>query len=540
MLHLKKFQSLSKIIRSYSQATSDMCGDASGSGGKKGLVIGAYNSDGCNDKAAELSEIGKSFDSSNGGKVTELLKGLRIRTGTVYTFANVSSMYSEIAVVGMGKKGAGYNELENIDDFKENARVAAGVGSRILQKHGIENITVDNFGDVEAAAEGANLGIWQYQENKDDNYKKNEAKVNLSEGNKEQWDRGTLKAECQNIARCLCETPANLLTPTKFSKRAIDILCPYGIQVYARDRKWMEKMKMNGILNSAKGSCEPPMFLQIDYCGHPNLYEKPIVLVGKGTTFNSGGLCLKECEGMSEFRADMSGAAVVVAVFKAVASMRLPINLHGVIPLFEHMISGMAMKPGDMVLGPNGKSIRDQYTDAFSRIALADALHYSKIFTPAHILSIATMSSGIRDTLGFGPNAVFSTSDTIWEQLAFAGSLTGDRMWKMPLFQDYRDLITENCNCDVHNLGQNVPGESCIGAGFLMEFAPRVEYAHIDSTGTGMLSNGFIPYLKEGLMSGRPTRTIIQYLCHFAYECNKKENLKSTAAMDCIEDETKP
>lgn len=121
-------------------------------------------------------------------------------------------------MVGMGRKEATYNELENLDELKENIRVASGVGSRVLQEHGIEEIMVENFGDSEAAAEGAQLGIWQYQENKNDDDKRNEAKIDLFEGNREQWDRGILKADSQNIARCLCEIPGNILTPLKFAQ----------------------------------------------------------------------------------------------------------------------------------------------------------------------------------------------------------------------------------------------------------------------------------------------------------------------------------
>uniref|UniRef100_A0A1B6C2I6 Cytosol aminopeptidase n=1 Tax=Clastoptera arizonana TaxID=38151 RepID=A0A1B6C2I6_9HEMI len=523
MLLFKKFGYVFPKLRLYStklaSSTNELC-DATGS--RKGLVIGAYDSNGC--ETAELSTAGKAFDSSTGGKITELLKGLSVKTGTVHTFTNVSTMYSEVAVAGIGKKTTGFNEYENLDEFKENARVAAGIGSRVLQDHGIENITIESFEDEEAAAEGSHLGIWQYQENKED--KKNEATVSLSDGNKDQWDRGILKAECQNIVRCLCEIPANLMTPVKFCRRAMDIICPYGVEVFVRDRRWMENNKMHGVLTSAKGSCEPPYFMQINYCGsHPS--EKPTILIGKGTTFNCGGLCIKDCEGMSEFRADMCGAAIVVAVIKAAAAMRLPMNIYGLIPLFENMISGMTLKPGDVVLAKNKKLIRNENTDDYSRVALSDVIQYSEILRPDLILTVGTMSAGIRGSLGFGPSAVFSPSDAIWEQLAFAGSITGDRMWRMPLFKDYTDLVTGYTNCDVNNVGKGIGGGAALGATFLLEFSPKnVDFAYIDNTGTGMLSNGFIPYLRHGLMSGRPTRTLIQFLCHRAYDCDRKPHKK--------------
>ncbi|KAG8236673.1 hypothetical protein J437_LFUL014401, partial [Ladona fulva] len=250
-----------------------------------------------------------------------------------------------------------------------------------------------------------------------------------------------IKAEAQNFARKLADTPANYMTPTIFAETAKEELSKNGVIVEARDKAWAESMKMGSFLSVAKGSLEPPIFLEIKYSGGKD-DASPVVFVGKGVTFDSGGISLKPARKMDEMRADMGGAACVVATINAVASLKLPINMIGLIPLCENMPSGTANKPGDVVVAMNGKSIIVDNTDAEGRLILADALCYAHHFNPSFILDIATLTGAMRVALGSGATGVFTNSDSLWEKIENAGMLTGDRMWRFPLWKHYSKEMT--------------------------------------------------------------------------------------------------
>ncbi|XP_014240992.1 cytosol aminopeptidase-like [Cimex lectularius] len=491
--------------------------DCGGSSTKKGLVVGAY--DGCSPGELKLTPTALKIDEETGGKLRALLKGdMTIKKGTAQVYSNIHPELYSIAVAGLGQEGIGLTESENLDECKENIRWAAGVGARALHETGLGTIFVEGFTNTESAAEGAILGTWQYQELKNRDHQYINAKIEMFEDqDREGWARGALRADCQNVARKLEETPANLMTPILFSQHALDLLCACGIQVEVRDRDWLEQKKFNAFLTLAKGSCEEPLLLEIGYCGgQPD--DKPIVFIGKGITFDSGGLCLKKCEGMSEYRGDLAGAAVIVGVLKCIASMALPINVRALIPLCENQPGGMAIKPGDVVVGLNGKTIVVEDTDNEGRIIMVDPLVYSNTLYPCMVTSIATLTPGVRWGLGSGCSAVFTNSNPIWREINRAGAETGDRVWRFPFWKYYTKKITSYTGVDVHNVGKGTGAAPCLGAAFIREFAPPgIDLMHLDITGTGLLSTGYgHPYLRKGLMTGRPVRTIAQFLYQIA------------------------
>lgn len=334
------------------------------------------------------------------------------------------------------------------------------------------------------------------------------------------WQIGLQKAAAQNLARQLMDTPANLMTPTSFAQNTVEVLCKAGVNVEVKVRGWAETQKMGAFLAAAQGSCEPPIFLELSYYG-ASRDERPVVMIGKGVTYNSGGLCLKTCREQRYMKGDMGGAACVVAACRAVAGLQLPINVRGLIPLCENMPGCAAMRPGDIVKAMNGKSIELETTDCAGRLCLADALVYAQNFWPRFIIDVGTMTHAMRDTLGAAGSGVWSNSEALWEYMLAASMHTGDRVWRMPLWKHFTDLITDFSNVDVKTWGRGgrprYCGGACKCAAFLNEFVPCGDWLHLDTQGV-MLTNGKeYYYLRKG-MSGRPTRTLVEFLsqlvCH--------------------------
>ncbi|XP_030385556.1 cytosol aminopeptidase [Scaptodrosophila lebanonensis] len=483
----------------------------------KGVVIGLYLKEG--EKAPKLSTAGEKFDDRVQGKISTLVResGLTGKVGKGRVFANLDEEFHFVAVVGLGKEGAGFNHEEVLDDGMENARCCAAVGARSLQMQGCVEVQVDGLDYPEQAAEGAALAVWRYNVNKRKQNRTHVPKLDLYGSTEmDAWTRGLFKAESQNLARRLSDTPANQMTPSIFAQATIDALCPCGVSVEVRAMDWIEQQNLNSFLMVAKGSCEPPIVLEVSYCG-TTPEEKPILLLGKGLTFNSGGLCLKPKRGMDQYRGSMSGAAVVVAAIRAAAALSLPVNVSAVLPLCENMPSGMAAKPGDVVTLLNGKTMGIQNTDRAGSILLADPLLYAQAtYKPKLIVEVASLCKGVRDGLGAAATGLWTNNTFLWKQFQKAGAVTGDRLWRMPLWRYFKHLVTPNVTYDLCNQGRG-PASSCLAAAVLYELVPCVDWVHLDTRGTGLESKeGVPPYLLKDRMSGRPTRSIIQFLYQMA------------------------
>ncbi|VEN59118.1 unnamed protein product [Callosobruchus maculatus] len=306
---------------------SEDCGEE-----KKGLILGLY--EGENDEPVFTKAAAK-FNDHTSGKLYDLVKraGPDIKRGGARIFNNIDKEFWSIAVVGLGKEKMGYNELEAIDEGMEAVREAAGMGAQVLKREGVTRILVEGLGHPEQAAEGSALALWRYQENRSRQHWRIIPTLELFDDcDAEGFQRGLFKAESQNLARRLSDTPANQMTPLHFAQETVNELCPCGIKVMVHDKDWIEQKKLQAFLMVARGSCEPPVIVEISYCGAPQ-DQKPVLMVGKGITFDAGGLCLKRCEGMDRFRADMSGAAAIIAAIRAASALSLPINIEAIIPL---------------------------------------------------------------------------------------------------------------------------------------------------------------------------------------------------------------
>ncbi|XP_001360446.3 cytosol aminopeptidase-like [Drosophila pseudoobscura] len=483
----------------------------------KGVVVGVYKRD--SDKPPKTTENAVTLDDSVGGKVMQWIRERNMdgSPGKGLLFSGMDGDYQAIAVVGVGDYDAAFNEEEELDLGMENVRVAAGAGARALQMQGMREVHVDSMGYPEQAAEGASLAVWRFNMNKRKKNRTRTPKLEMyGKGDREAWTRGLFKAESQNLARRLSDTPANMMTPSVFAQAAVDALCPCGVTVEVRSMDWIEDMKLNSFMMIAKGSCEPPLLLECSYCGTAP-EEKSVLLLGLGLTFNSGGLCLKKKTGMDQYRGAMAGAAVCVGVLRAASALSLPMNISAIIPLCEHMPSGMAVKCGDVVSLLNGITMGVKDVGKAPVVVMADPLLYGQAaHKPKMIIDIGTVAQGVNYALGGGATGLWTTSNFVHKQFRKAGGITGDRVWRFPLFKYYHQIVTKNITYDLSNAGRG-PASSCLAAAILRSLVPCVDWAHLDNRGTGMLTTtNPLPYLLKNQMTGRPTRTVIQFLYQLA------------------------
>lgn len=410
---------------------------------------------------------------------------------------------------------------------RETVRKAAGsaVGRirDVAISSGVRKIRledVDDVMDVHAAAVGAKLGLHSFSLKTDKNANPGkDMTVSFSNERKmEEWNRGTLYAEAQILARELTELPANMLTPTLFCERIKkESEGLNNIELIVRDEAWARDHGMQSFLSVTKGTAEPAKLLEIHYKGAGS-DDQPLAFVGKGVTFDSGGISLKPGSGMKLMRGDMGGAASVCAAILGIARLRLPINMVAVVPLCENMPGPAASKPGDIIRAMNGKTIEIDNTDAEGRLILADALYYASTkFNPHTIIDVATLTGAMSIALGGVYSGVFSSSDDLWDELRVSGAHEHDRFWRMPLDDEYSSQITGS-NADLCNVGGR-SGGSCTAALFLKSFvdgidekngiADKCRWAHIDIAGS-MEADKPSPYQYRG-MTGRPTRALIEF-----------------------------
>ena len=259
--------------------------------------------------------------------------------------------------------------------------------------------------------------------------------------------------------------------------------------------------------NVAQGSAQPPRFITLEYRGGPKK-QKPVVLVGKGITFDTGGISLKPAAEMDEMKFDMCGAASVLGTLKAAGEMRLPVNLVGAIPTTENMPGGRATRPGDIVTSLSGQTVEILNTDAEGRLILCDALTYVERFRPAAVIDIATLTGACVIALGHVATGLFANDEALAREVVAAGDDACDRVWRMPLWDDYQDQLKSNF-ADFANIGGR-PAGAVTAACFLARFARKFKWAHLDIAGTAWKSG------KEKGATGRPVPLLTQFLIHRA------------------------
>jgi leucyl aminopeptidase len=315
--------------------------------------------------------------------------------------------------------------------------------------------------------------------------------------------RGTAIAEGMALAKDLGNLPANVCTPTYLAEQAVELGKRQGLKVQIFDKQEIEKLGMGSFLAVAQGSKHPPKLIVMEYQGGKR-DAPPIALVGKGITFDTGGISIKPSAEMDEMKFDMCGAASVFGTMKAISLMRLPINVVGVIPTTENMPGGNAIKPGDIVTSMSGQTIEILNTDAEGRLILCDALTYVEKFKPAAVIDIATLTGAMVIALGKVATGVFSNSDTLAREILGAGDSSWDRAWHMPLWEDYQEQLKSNF-ADFPNIGTRAGG-AITAACFLSRFTKSYPWAHLDIAGTGWKSGA------EKGATGRPVALLSHFL----------------------------
>uniref|UniRef100_A0A8C5W9S4 Cytosol aminopeptidase n=1 Tax=Microcebus murinus TaxID=30608 RepID=A0A8C5W9S4_MICMU len=449
----------------------------------KGLVLEIYSKE-KDDDMPQFTSAGDNFDKLVAGKLREALNisGPPPKAGRIWTFYGLHQDFPSMVLVGL-EKGS-----------KENIRAAIAVGCKQAQDLELASVGVDACGDAQAAAEGSIK--------KKKKKKKTAVSAKLyGSRDQEAWQKEVIFASGQNLARHSMETPANEMTPTRFAKIIEKNLksASSKTEVYIRPKSWIEDQAMGSFLSVAKGSDKPPVFLEIHYTGSPDTSEQPLVFVGKGITFDSGGISIKASANMDLMRADMGGAESICSAIVSAAKLDLPINIIGLALLCENMPSRKANKPEDVGRARNGKTIQVNNTDAEGRLILADALCYAHTYNPKVIIDAATLTGAMDVALGSGATGVFTNSSWLWKKLFQASIETGDHVWRMPLFEHYTRQVID-CQS----------GGACTAAAFLKEFVTHPMWAHLDIAGV-MTNKDEVPYLQKG-MTRRPTRTLIQFL----------------------------
>jgi leucyl aminopeptidase len=323
-----------------------------------------------------------------------------------------------------------------------------------------------------------------------------------------------------NLTRDLQNEPGNNLTPELLAKRVAAEVKPFGIKATIFGDREIQKRKMGGLIAIGQGSINKPRFIVLEY--KPTIKSKKnkkgktktIALVGKGITFDTGGISLKPSKNMSEMKADMSGAAVVVGTLIAAAKNNLPVHLFGIIPSAENMVSGESIRPGDVVKISNGKTVEIEDTDAEGRVVLADALHYASQLKPDQIIDLATLTGACVVALGEFVAGMFTKNEAMAENLYKSGITTYDRVWRLPMWDDFNELITSDV-ADVANLGSTRWAGAITAAKFLEHFVDKnIPWTHLDIAGPAM-NNPSRSYTKK-YMTGFGVRLLFDYLSHKA------------------------
>jgi leucyl aminopeptidase len=322
--------------------------------------------------------------------------------------------------------------------------------------------------------------------------------------------RGRILGEASNLARDLANEPGNTLTPREFAKRAAAIASDAGVRVEILDENKIAELGMGLLLGVARGSSEPPRLIVFRY-DPPGAPEKPVLgLVGKGITFDTGGISIKPAEGMERMKDDMSGGAAVACAMRAIAQLQAPMRVIGVVPTTENMPGGRAIKPGDILTSAAGKTVEVINTDAEGRLILGDGLWYARQLGATHLVDVATLTGAVVVALGKTTSGLFGAPDDWVERVRKVADRAGDRAWPLPLYDDYREQLKSEI-ADMMNTGGR-PAGSITAAMFLKEFTDNLPWVHMDIAGTAWVDDAK-PYLPKG-----PSGVAVRTLAELAFE----------------------
>ncbi len=418
---------------------------------------------------------------------------------TYHTSTLGNAKFKSILLVGLGKT----------KDFEKDIlrRAAAEVVKRChSMRMKTASIVLPNPEETEpkeaisAIAEGAILSAYKFRKYKTDennDFKMKRLGIVTMEhaSEKDALNRAIIMAEAQNYSRMIDEEPANIMTPSRIAEEAKKLSEETGLSLTVFDKKDLEKRKMNGILAVGMGSSEEPRLIILEH--NKGRRKLPLyAVVGKGVTFDSGGISIKPSKNMHEMKYDKSGAITVLGIMKAAANLKLPIRLVGLMPCVENMPSQRAQRPGDIIKMYNGKTVEVLNTDAEGRLILADALAYAAKMKPKAVVDLATLTGAMVVALGSHAIGCFSNDDDLAGTLVDAGFCTHERVWRMPIWKEYGRMM-ESDFADLKNISGTGEAGSITAAMFLKNFTGDAKWAHLDIAGVGWLTRDH-PYLSKG------------------------------------------
>lgn len=423
---------------------------------------------------------------------------------------------TRLLVVGLGEASK-----INVHDLRK----AAGTAARFAKQRGIRSLTVlapDQFGIAEAAraiVEGAILADFDSDTYRTDRKDTSIASVTLltNDQNKnaaeEGLREGAIIAESQNFARTLINEPSNRMTPTILGQRAAEMAEQFGLKCEVYGSEKLRELKMGAFLSVAQGSDEPPALIVMTYEPDGAAAGPILGLVGKGITFDTGGISLKPADNMEKMKYDMAGGAAMIGAMRAIAQLKPKVKVIGIVCATENMPSGKAQKPGDVQIAMSGKSIEVINTDAEGRLVLADGLYYARQLGATHLIDAATLTGAVAIALGQVNAGVFSNDDATYEQFAQALSISGEKFWRLPVGDDYKDQIRSSI-ADIQNTGLTRYGGATNAAMFLREFVDETPWLHLDIAGTAWLDSEK-PWMAKG-PSGVAVRSIVEWVRSYA------------------------
>ena len=437
---------------------------------EKVIAVGVYND-------MSMSELAKKIDEKSGGSLKNILNISKTKN----RIGEVNHFYlsdRQILILGLGKKG----KLK-----PEKLRKIGATVSRFASSKKIDSFAIEAFfpeDNSNALAEGIILGSYQFLDFKTKINKYTLIKsVTMIGCEEKQIHEGVSIANAICFSRNVGNSPGNVATPSHLAKLAVNIAKEENLKTKVLDREEFTDLGMGGLAGVAQGSDEPPKFIVIEYNNGGE--KKPKIIVGKGLTFDSGGISIKPASKMDEMKYDMCGAAVVLGVFKAVSELKPKINLVGIIPSTENLSGAKAYKPGDILKAYNGKTIEVLNTDAEGRLILADALSYaSKHYDPEFIIDFATLTGAVVVALGNIATGILGNNKPLLKKIKKASKTSGEKVWELPLWSEYCKQVKSTI-ADVKNMG--VPGQAgtIAGAAFLKAFVKRdIPWAHFDIAGT--------------------------------------------------------
>ena len=472
------------------------------------IIVGVYES-------RKLSRAAEALDKSARGRLREILRSgdMNGKAGSTRMLYRVSGVSAErVLLVGLGKEKE-FGEKQ----YRDCARAALSA----IRETGARDACL-YLGELEVQGQDA---AWKARQlvvaaadvtYRFDRMKSKKAEPGTlssvfvstsSRSDAAGFERGVREGRAiaagVSLARDLGNLPANVCTPTFLAESAVKLGKEWKLAVDVLERKDMEKLGMGTLLSVTKGSHQPPKFVVLRYSG-VSKRERPVVLVGKGITFDTGGISLKPAAEMDEMKFDMCGAASVFGTLRAVAELKLELNVIGLVPACENMPGGAATKPGDIVTSMSGQTVEILNTDAEGRLILADALTYAERFDPQAVVDIATLTGACVIALGHVCSGLFANKESLSKELQSAGADSWDRAWPLPLWDDYQEALKSNF-ADFANIGGR-PAGSVTAACFLSRFTRKYDWAHLDIAGTAWKSG------REKGATGRPVPLLTTFL----------------------------